>query len=58
MLLDLSSDAYLMFHIKMIPVINSLMHYLFPQIQSMTLGTIHKYRVKIGNNDQILLFKS
>ena len=23
---------------------------LFPYIQNMTLGTIHKYRVKIGNN--------
>ena len=34
----------------MIPVIYSFMHYLFPQIESMTLGTIHKYRVKIGNN--------
>ena len=27
-----------------------LMHYLFPYIQNMTLGIIHKYRAKAGNN--------
>ena len=34
----------------MIHVIYSFIHTLFPRIQNMTLGTIHKYRAKIGNN--------
>ena len=34
----------------MIPVIYSFIHTLFPRIQNMTIGTIHKYRAKIGNN--------
>ena len=34
----------------MIPVIYSFIHTLFLLIQNMTLGTIHKYRAKIGNN--------
>ena len=53
MLLDLLSDAYLMFHIKINDDSCDLLFscsILVPQIQSMTLGTIHKYRVKIGNN--------
>ena len=53
MLLDLlSSDAYLMFHIKINDDSCDLLfiHTLFPWIQNMTLGTIHKYRTKIGNN--------
>ena len=33
-----------------IPVVYSFIHTLFLLIQNMTLGTIHKYRVKIGNN--------
>ena len=34
----------------MIPVIYSFIDTLFLLIQNVTPGTIHKYRVKIGNN--------